>query len=156
MPPTGLFEFTHGEQVRVRAGLQLVAHFPGDLDALEVLRMVQKLAAEALGSESAVTLEAAIGCVHVYITFVDDNLSIGSLTLGLRRNGARITFVEDPDGRFGYMTLVRRGVLHPSRANMSHPTVLFTLLITFYRVSFHVLGEGMRALEHLLEICGHG
>ena len=97
-------------QVRVRAGSQLVAHFPGDLDALEVLGMVRVLAAEALGSESAVRLEAARGSVHVYITFVDDNVDINKFASDLSRHGARITFVEDPNGQFGYMTPGGEGV----------------------------------------------
>ena len=105
-----VFVFSHGAQVRVRAGSQLFARFPCGMDALGVLGAVRKLAAEALGSESAVRVEVATGSVHIYITFLDEDLNISKFTLELRRKGARITFVEDPKGCFGYMTPVAAGM----------------------------------------------
>ena len=93
----------------MRAGSQLIAVMDSKEDACTVLATVHKLVVGVLGRESAVRLEAARGSIAVYITFLEDDLSISGIVGGLKRQGAQLTFITDPDGQAGYMTLVAEG-----------------------------------------------
>ena len=95
--------------MRLKAGAQLIARFDSDEDPLAVLALVRKIVMGTLGSEVAVRLEVARGSTAVYIAFLEDDLSISGIVGGLKRQGAQLNFIADPDGQAGFMTLLAEG-----------------------------------------------
>lgn len=74
-----------------------------------VLASVREVVVEALGSETAVRLEVARGSTAVYIALLEDISSISGIVEGLKRQGAQLSFILDPDGQAGFMTLIAEG-----------------------------------------------
>ena len=98
----------------MRAGSRLTAMFQSWDDAQATLDMMKQLVAATLGSESAVRLEVARACIVVYITFLEEDLSIDRLVRELRRKGASLTFTEEPDCMSSSLVPVGEGVFPPS------------------------------------------
>lgn len=98
-------------KVRIKVGSQLIARFSCDKDPLIMLASVREIVVSALGSEFAVRLEVARGSIAVYITFLENNLSLCSIVEALSRQGGQLNFITDPDGQAGYITLVAAGSL---------------------------------------------
>ena len=97
---------TSAQEYRVLAGSQLVAVFEEHDDTVATLKVVKKLLLEASISLSDVEIEAARGCVVVYVTFINDqnDLHILELIRALRRGNAKITFTIDVGGQFRSLT----------------------------------------------------
>ena len=73
-----------------------------------MLASVREIVFGTLGSGST-QLEAAKGSIVIYITFMDDNVNISGIVVGLMRKGAQLSYIHDPDGQAGFMTPVFEG-----------------------------------------------
>ena len=124
-------------QVRVKTGSQLIAVFNGGEDAVSTLASVRELVEGTLGSSSA-QLEVAKGSIVIYITFMEDDVNISGVVVGLLRKGAQLSYINDPDGQAGFMTTVYEG------------SPLHCLSVLPVAPAFLVLGAILYALETLI------
>lgn len=98
----------------IQASSQLIAVFEDRSDVCAVRDMVSKLVLATLGAESAVDLEASLGCVVIYVTFKTGALSFDKLANSLMAEGAELTLIVDPDSHTGFLASERlRGTQSP-------------------------------------------
>ena len=102
-----------GQQVRIEAGSQLIAHFDKDLDAAVLLNTIKKLLMDALTSMSGLAIEIAKGCTIVYITFSRfkeaSQASVMKLLGELLKLGATVTQSSECEHQSGILQLQVEG-----------------------------------------------
>ena len=87
----------------------LVAIFNDTHNPHDILARVKRLAAAALESDTAFKLEVAKGSTKIYIIFTVEDTTIMQLVIDLRREGAVLTFIHDPNSRTGFYEAVGAG-----------------------------------------------
>ena len=90
----------------------------------------------------------------MYITFLEEGVSINELVRELRRKGARLTFTEDPDGQSSAMALVGEGpclVTVGSTISARHDTCLTNLIGT--QAFWYLMASDKLVPETLLSSC---
>ena len=122
----------------MKSGSQLIAVFGGGKDAVSTLASVREIVCGTLGSGST-QVEIAKGSIVIYITFMEDDVNISGVVVGLLRKGAQLSYINDPDGQAGFMTPVFEGsplhrlsVLPVAPAFLVLGAILYALVTLIY------------------------